>query len=54
MTEAILPTLTREDPRYYTLGHGGFFRRSPPASQKTPKVIPDDTQAVVLAGTPSF
>ena len=28
MTEAILPTLTREDPRYYTLGHGGFFRRS--------------------------
>jgi hypothetical protein len=28
MTEAILPTLTREDPRSYTLGHGGFFRRS--------------------------
>lgn len=28
MTEAILPTLTHEDPRYYTLGHGGFFRRS--------------------------
>jgi len=28
MTEAIVPTLTREDPRYYTLGHGGFFKRS--------------------------
>ncbi len=27
-TEAIVPTLTHEDPRYYTLGHGGFFRRS--------------------------
>jgi hypothetical protein len=28
MVEAIVPTLTREDPRYYTLGHGGFFKRS--------------------------
>lgn len=27
-TEAIVPSLTREDPRYYTLGHGGFFRRT--------------------------
>jgi len=27
-TEALLPTATRQDPRYYTLGHGGFFRRS--------------------------
>jgi len=27
-TEAIVPTITREDPRYYTLGHGGFFRRT--------------------------
>jgi hypothetical protein len=27
-TEAIVPALTREDPRYYTLGHGGFFRRA--------------------------
>ncbi len=26
-TEAIVPALTHEDPRYYTLGHGGFFRR---------------------------
>lgn len=26
-TEAIIPALTHEDPRYYTLGHGGFFRR---------------------------
>src|SRR2546428_582468 len=25
--EAIVPTITHEDPRYYTLGHGGFFRR---------------------------
>jgi hypothetical protein len=28
MTEFILPTTTREDPRYYTLGRGGFVRRS--------------------------
>ena len=27
-TEAIVPWATREDPRYYTLGHGGFFRRT--------------------------
>ena len=27
-TEAIVPTVTREDPRYYTLGHGNIFRRS--------------------------
>ncbi len=27
-TEAIVPIGTREDPRYYTLGHGGFFRRT--------------------------
>ncbi len=26
-TEAIVPALTHEDPRYYTLGHGGFLRR---------------------------
>jgi hypothetical protein len=26
-TEGILPAITREDPRYYTMGHGGFFRR---------------------------
>lgn len=26
--EAIIPTVTREDPRYYTLGHGGFFKRT--------------------------
>jgi hypothetical protein len=28
MTEAIVPVLTREDPRYYTLGKGGLFKRS--------------------------
>jgi len=27
-TEAIVPALTHEDPRYYTLGHGGFFHRT--------------------------
>jgi hypothetical protein len=27
-TEAILPTLTHEDPRYYTLGKNGFFKRA--------------------------
>jgi hypothetical protein len=26
-TEALIPAVTHEDPRYYTLGHGGFFRR---------------------------
>lgn len=26
-TEAIVPAITHEDPRYYTLGRGGFFRR---------------------------
>lgn len=28
LTEAIVPAATRQDPRYYTLGHGGFFRRT--------------------------
>jgi len=27
-TEAIVPAATRQDPRYYTLGHGGFLRRT--------------------------
>jgi hypothetical protein len=27
-TEAIVPAITHEDPRYYTLGKGGFFRRT--------------------------
>jgi hypothetical protein len=27
-TEAILPAITHEDPRYYTMGQGGFFRRT--------------------------
>jgi hypothetical protein len=26
--EAIVPAVTKEDPRYYTLGHGGFFKRT--------------------------
>jgi len=28
MTEAVLPTLTHEDPRYYTLGRGRFLHRT--------------------------
>ncbi len=28
MTEAIVPAATREDPRYYTMGRGGFVKRS--------------------------
>ena len=28
MTESIVPTLTKEDPRYYTMGKGGFFKRT--------------------------
>ena len=27
-TEAMIPALMHEDPRYYTLGHGGFIRRT--------------------------
>lgn len=27
-TEAVVPSLSREDSRYYTLDHGGIFRRS--------------------------
>jgi hypothetical protein len=27
-TEAIVPTIMHEDPRYYTLGHGSFMRRT--------------------------
>ncbi len=28
MTEAIVPVATREDPRYYTMGKGGFVKRT--------------------------
>ena len=28
MTEAIVPAATREDPRYYTMGKGGFLKRT--------------------------
>ncbi|HEV7967273.1 MAG TPA: hypothetical protein VGP19_06880 [Candidatus Acidoferrales bacterium] len=28
MTEALVPVVTKEDPRYYTLGRGGFLRRT--------------------------
>lgn len=28
LTGAILPTITHEDPRYYTLYHGGFWHRT--------------------------
>ena len=28
MTEFLYPVTTREDPRYYTLGHGSFLKRS--------------------------
>ena len=28
MTEAIVPSITHEDPRYYTLGRGGLFKRT--------------------------
>lgn len=28
MVEFFVPVLTREDTRYYTLGHGGFFKRT--------------------------
>jgi hypothetical protein len=28
MTEAVIPLATKEDPRYYTMGKGGFFKRT--------------------------
>jgi hypothetical protein len=28
MTEFVYPTVTRQDPRYYTLGRGGFAKRA--------------------------
>ncbi len=28
MTEAVVPLATKEDPRYYTMGRGGFFKRT--------------------------
>ena len=34
-TEAIFPTLTHEDPRYYTFGKDGFFRRASFALSRT-------------------
>jgi len=34
-TEAIVPAITHQDPRYYTLGQGGFFRRMSYAISRT-------------------
>src|ERR1700730_3815210 len=34
-TEAIVPAITHEDPRYYTMGKGGFFRRTGYAISRT-------------------
>jgi hypothetical protein len=34
-TEAIVPAITHEDPRYYTLGQGGFFHRTRYAISRT-------------------
>jgi hypothetical protein len=28
MVEFVLPAALHQDPRYYTLGHGGFFKRT--------------------------
>jgi hypothetical protein len=34
-TEAIIPAITHEDPRYFTMGRGGFFRRTAYALSRT-------------------
>src|SRR3984893_12187743 len=34
-TEAIVPSVTHEDPRYYTMGQGGFFHRMGYAISRT-------------------
>ena len=46
-TEAIVPVLTHEDPRYYTLGHGGFFRRFGYALSRT-VVTRTDTEGLTF------
>ncbi|QEE29404.1 hypothetical protein FTW19_16205 [Terriglobus albidus] len=28
MSEAVVPTIARQDPRYYTMGHGGLIKRT--------------------------
>jgi hypothetical protein len=35
MVESIVPTFTKEDSRYYTLGKGGFFKRTGYAASRT-------------------
>lgn len=35
LTEAIVPAITHEDPRYYTMGGGGFFHRTEYALSRT-------------------
>jgi hypothetical protein len=46
-TEAIVPAITRQDPRYYTLGHGSFFHRAGYALSRVFVTRTDD-------GAPSF
>ena len=40
-TEAIVPSITHEDPRYYTLGHGGFIHRTGYAISRLVVTRPD-------------
>jgi hypothetical protein len=47
MVGAIVPTLTKEDPRYYTLGKGGFFKRTGYAISRLAITRPDSGNATL-------
>ena len=47
MVEFVVPVTTREDPRYYTLGHGGFFRRTGYALSRAVITRSDSSNEVV-------
>ena len=47
LVESILPTVTHEDSRYYTLGHGGFVKRSIYAATRIAITRKDDGEPTV-------
>ena len=47
LVESILPTVLHEDSRYYTLGHGGFLKRSVYAASRTAITRKDDGGSTV-------
>ncbi len=49
LVEFIVPSLTREDTRYYTLGHGGFLKRTSYALSRAVVTRSDEGHAVFNA-----